>query len=475
MVVGDVGLDRFEYGEVERISPEAPVPVVRVRSSKKSPGLAANVSANIAALGARAILIGAIGSDAEGAQLSGAISAGHDSSQVLFLPVVDSSRKTTIKTRYIAGSQQVARADQEDTHPIENTIEDDVIRKVQTHLESCDVVVISDYAKGVLTDRVLSTVIDMANKANRPVLVDPKRSRLSAYRGATVIKPNAKELFAATGLPCRTDEEAQSAAAEAIEATGSTILLTRSENGMSLFRPGMKPVHARTKARQIFDVSGAGDTVLAIFSVAVGAGMPVEESLYLANIGAGIVVGKLGTATVGLMELIRGLDEQSRGFEGRIVDLEMALESREEWRRQGLLCGFTNGCFDLIHPGHISLLSEARRSCDRLIVAINTDQSVKRLKGPQRPLQNELARAYVLAAMEDVDLVVMFDDDTPRALIESLKPDVLVKGADYKETEVVGADLVKSWGGRLVLAKLVPEQSTSSLVRRSTNPMTAQN
>ena len=249
--------------------------------------------------------------------------------------------------------------------------------------------------------------------------------------------------------------------------TGAMVLLTRSEQGMSLFRRSAEPIHARSVKRKVFDVSGAGDTVLAVMASALGAGIGIEQAVHVANIAAGIVVGKLGTATVGVIELIQELEMAGRGFESPIVDVDSAMRRREDWRRQGLACGFTNGCFDLIHPGHISLLAEARRTCNRLIVALNTDRSVKRLKGPQRPLQGELARAYVIGALEQVDLVVLFDEDTPLGLIEKLKPDVLVKGANYRETEVVGSDLVKSWGGRVILANVVPNQSTTSLIQRS--------
>lgn len=466
LVIGDIGLDRFEYGDVERISPEAPVPVVQVLSSNYSPGCAANVSANIAALGARTTLIGIVGDDREGHQLAGAIASAGGEGDIHFLPVIDSSRRTTIKTRYIAGSQQLIRADQEDCRPIDADIEDEVISRVKLYVETCSVVVLSDYNKGLLTDRLLRSIIGLATEAQKPVLVDPKRTRLSDYRGATIIKPNRKELSVCTGMPCLSDEDAREAAEKVIVSTGAMILLTRSEQGMSLFRSGADPIHARAEVRKVFDVSGAGDTVLAVMAVALGAGIGVEHAMQLANLAAGIVVGKLGTASVGVIELAQALETSRRGFESRIVDLDSALRRREEWRRQGLVCGFTNGCFDLIHPGHVSLLAQARRCCDRLIVALNTDRSVKRLKGPQRPLQSELARAYVLAALEHVDIVLLFDEDTPLALIEKLQPDLLVKGADYRENEVVGADLVKSWGGQVMLANIVPNQSTTTLVRR---------
>jgi D-beta-D-heptose 7-phosphate kinase/D-beta-D-heptose 1-phosphate adenosyltransferase len=465
LVIGDLVLDRFVYGDVERISPEAPVPILRVLSSKALPGCAANVAANVAALGARTTLLGVVGADQEARELGSVLAAGHEA--IAYLPVTDGGRHTALKTRYIAGAQQVVRADREDSHAIGAEAEARVIDAFEAALADCDVVVVSDYNKGLLTDRVLHGVIERARAAGRPVLVDPKRARLIDYRGAAVIKPNRKELATASGLPCMTDEEVERAAAQVIAGTGAMVLLTRSEQGMSLFRAGAAPVHARADAREVFDVSGAGDTVIAVVAAAIAAGIDIEEALPVASTAAGIVVGKLGTATVGIAELSRAWEAAGHGFASRIVGLDDAVRRREEWRRQGLVCGFTNGCFDLIHPGHISLLAQAKRVCDRLIVALNSDSSVQRLKGPERPLQAEQARGYVMASIEHVDLVLLFEEDTPLAVIGALRPDVLVKGADYREDQVVGADLVKSWGGRVVLADVVPEQSTTTLVRRS--------
>jgi D-beta-D-heptose 7-phosphate kinase/D-beta-D-heptose 1-phosphate adenosyltransferase len=381
--------------------------------------------------------------------------------------VADESRPTTVKTRLIATGQQIARADYEDNRPISDRIADLILDAYRTALKDCDIVIISDYNKGLFTDRVLAEVIETARAAAKPVLVDPKRVRLADYRGATLIKPNRRELAAATGHKCYTDADARAAADRVVAATGAMVLLTRSEQGMSLFRRGAEPVHQRTVAREVFDVSGAGDTVAAVVAVALAAGLDVIEAMRLANAAAGIVINKRGTATVTYPELVQALERSRLGFESRIAAKDTVLRHREIWRQQRLVCGFTNGCFDLIHPGHISLLKQAKAACDRLIVALNSDSSVRRLKGPRRPLQTQEARACVIAAMQHVDLVTIFDEDTPRDLIAWLKPDVLVKGADYREDQVVGADLVRSWGGRVVLAELAPEQSTTRLVSRT--------
>lgn len=472
LVIGDLVLDRFVYGDVDRISPEAPVPVLRVRSSKALPGCAANVAANIAALGAQATLIGTVGADAEARELASVLAR---SPAVAFLPVTDDTRRTMVKSRFIAAGQQVVRADQEDTHVIDAPTEGRVLEAFAAGLEGCTAVVISDYSKGLLTDRVLRVVIEKARSAGIPILVDPKRPDLGDYRGATLIKPNRKELSLATGLPSHTDAEAEAAARRVIAHTGAMLLMTRSEQGMSLFRDGLAPIHARAEAREVFDVSGAGDTVIAVVATALAAGIDIEDALTLANAAAGIVVGRIGTATVSAEDLIRAANAPGHGLTSRMVDLETAIRRREAWRTQGLVCGFTNGCFDLIHPGHISLLAQAKAACDRLIVALNSDQSVQRLKGPERPLQKEQARGYVMASIEHVDLVVLFNQDTPLELIDALRPDVIVKGADYREDQVVGGELVKSWGGKVVLADIVPNQSTSSLVRRSRESVMAAN
>jgi len=463
LVVGDVALDRYIYGQVERISSEAPVPVVRIGSVSTSAGCAGNVAANIAALGAHATLIGMIGEDAEAEQVRSCLQ--NHAPRVAMLPINEALRPTIVKTRIIAAGQQVVRTDQELTNPIHAATEDAVLAAFDASLSACDIVVISDYNKGLLTDRVLRYVIERSRSAGRAVLVDPKREQFAAYRHATILKPNRKELTRATGLPCDTDDNARMAAEKAIAVTQAMVLLTRSEQGMSLFRAGAEPLHVRSEAREVFDVSGAGDTVIAVMATALGAGMVVEDATRLANMAAGIVTGRLGTATVSAEELARAAGH--RAFASRLDDMSTALSYREQWRRQGLTVAFTNGCFDLIHPGHIAMLAQAKQHCDRLIVGLNSDASVRRLKGSQRPIQLEEARAYILASVEHVDCVVLFQEDTPIDLIAALRPDVLVKGADYTEEQVVGAGLVKSWGGRVVLADIIPNQSSTSLVRRS--------
>jgi D-beta-D-heptose 7-phosphate kinase/D-beta-D-heptose 1-phosphate adenosyltransferase len=298
--------------------------------------------------------------------------------------------------------------------------------------------------------------------------------RFADYRGAQLVTPNRRELSEAVRLPCENDAEAEAAANEAIAQSGADILLTRSEKGMSLFRKDAQPIHLPAQAREVFDVSGAGDTVVAVIASGLGAGLPIERTMRIANAAAGIVVGKVGTATTTVEEIAAALSGPERRASlahaqafAPAMTLAEAVALRADWATQGLSVGFTNGCFDLLHPGHVSLLAQAAGACERLIVALNSDASVRRLKGPTRPIQPLDARARVIGAIRGIDLVVAFEEDTPLALIQALAPDVLVKGADYSEEEVVGGDLVKARGGRILLAALTPGQSTTAIARKA--------
>jgi len=320
-----------------------------------------------------------------------------------------------------------------------------------------------------LSDAVAGAAIAMARKAGKRVIVDPKSKSFAKYRGATVLTPNRHELQVACGFECASDEEVVVGARRLLaEGICSTIVVTRGKDGMSVVPADGAATHLRTAAREVFDVSGAGDTVAAAMALGLAAGGDVVEACTLANLAAGIVVGKPGTAIVTTGEITTAL----RPFDGRdqhqkLFSLENVLQLARDWRAQGLKVAFANGCFDLLHPGHISLIDQARRAADRLIVGLNSDLSIRRLKGPTRPVQNEVARATVLASLKSVDAVVIFGEDTPLALIDALEPDVLVKGADYSVETVVGADLVRRRGGRVVLAELVPGHSTTETLKRA--------
>ena len=467
-VIGDLMLDVYLQGEVERISPEAPVPVVRLASERAVAGGAANVAANVAHLGGRVDLVGTVGPDDSFATLSRLLDAhgGIARDRV----VVDPRCRTTRKTRLLGHNQQIARIDHEDRGPLPAAVDARVAERAASAVAAADVTVLSDYGKGVVSDKLLRAVFEAAEAAGKRVIVDPKRRDLAAYRGAAIVTPNRAELALATGHPCESDADARAAAAIAIRMCGADILLTRSEKGMSYFPTDGEPIHLPTVAQEVFDVSGAGDTVVGTLALCLAAGMPVAEAMRAANHAAGIVVGKVGTALVSREELLADLaaDGGADVEDGRLLDRDALVALRAWWRRQGLSVGFTNGCFDLVHPGHASLVRQAAAGCDRLVVALNTDASVRRLKGPNRPLQTEDARAEVVGALKGVACVVLFDEDTPLDLITALQPDLLVKGADYSEETVVGADVVKAHGGRVMLARLVPGQSTTRLAARGT-------
>jgi D-beta-D-heptose 7-phosphate kinase/D-beta-D-heptose 1-phosphate adenosyltransferase len=464
LVLGDVMLDRYVSRSASRLSPEAPIPVLRPSVRRATLGGAANVALNIATLGGQASLVGVIGDDPEGAELKRLL----DSSGIVPHLVVARGRPTTAKTRFMVGTHQLLRLDEEITAPVDAAISDRLLDAFAEAVPTADVVVLSDYAKGVLSDTVLAGALARARTLGRFVIADPKRPDLAAYRGATLLTPNEHEVRQATRIDAAEDAEAARAGRRALEDTGcEAVVVTRSANGLTLVRRDEPALHLPTRAREVADVSGAGDTLVAALAVALGAGAALPEAAALANLTAGISVGKPGTATVGREELLGVLHlEDLVATDRKVVERAEAVQRAAAWRAQGLRLGFANGCFDLIHPGHVRLLREARARCDRLIVALNTDASVKRLKGPARPLQNETARATVMASLAPVDLVVLFDEDTPLELVRALRPDVLVKGADYSIDQVVGADLVQSWGGTVLLVELQAGHSTTGTIRR---------
>ena len=464
-LIGDLMLDCYITGEVRRISPEAPVPVVQAGTERSVAGGTANVATNLAALGLQVRVVGVVGDDGPRHELISllATSGDVDCSGI----VVAAGRRTIRKLRIIGAHQQIVRVDHEDTGALAASEEAAIIAAACAAINECDVTVISDYGKGVCSDAVLAAVIAHAQMRGKPVLVDPKRHDLAVYRGATILTPNRKELAEATQLPCETDAQAGIAAARAQEASGAAILLTRSEKGISLFPLEGAPLHLPTVAQDVFDVSGAGDTVIAVLAAAMAAEIPLADGIRMANHAAGIVVSKLGTASVTRDELAASLAAEHVSpsiNDGRLLDREAAVAQRWAWANDKLVVGFANGCFDLLHPGHVSLLRQAAACCDRLVVALNSDASVQRLKGSTRPIQDEAARAIVAGAIRGVSAVVIFDEDTPLDLITALKPDVLVKGADYTEDQVVGGDVVRARGGRVMLVRLEAGHSTSRLV-----------
>lgn len=463
LVIGDAMLDVSVFGSVDRISPEAPVPIIRQENTIETGGGAANVALNIVAMGGTAHLVACMAADPEGERLVQLLRHAGVSLDMVATP----GRPTTVKTRFLARHNQLLRLDREVTTPVMPACEEQIIAALQARMAECHLVVISDYGKGLVTDRVIEATLSLAAKAGIGVVVDPKRRNLADYRGASFIKPNRRELEAATNLPVNDDRQVEAAASSLAAATGATLLVTRSEDGMSLVRPDGSAIHMPTHAHEVVDVTGAGDAAIAAFSLAVAEGRPAEEAMALANIAAGISVIKRGTTTVSAPEI-----ERERAIfaghlpvpKGSRVSAETASSLRTQWRQQRLTVGFTNGCFDLFHPGHVALLRETARQCDRLIVGLNSDASVRRLKGETRPVQDEEARAQILGAIGHVDLVVVFDEDTPLDLIAQLEPDLLTKGADYRIADIVGGDIVRQNGGRVLTIDLVPGHSSTRLI-----------
>lgn len=468
LVVGDVMLDRFVTGVVDRVSQEAPVPVLMVQDETTCLGGAGNVARNIAALSGRAILVGVVGHDAAGTHIVDTLcpDAGIDARLVR-----SGNYSTCVKTRFVCDNRPMLRVDSEQT-AVDGATLRGVLSAVREPLGGVDVMILSDYAKGVLTPGTIREHIETAHAAGVPVFVDPKSGDLSVYRHADLITPNAPEAAAATGYDCWTDSGA-GRAAEAIATMCdiSTVLVTRGAHGMTLLAPryGVEsPLHLPPRGSSVCDVSGAGDTVIATLALALSAGIEVTRSAQLANAAAGIAVGRFGTTAVNRGELLQA-------FSGTEYSLPMTAEHAvsevRRWQDEGLTVGFANGCFDLVHPGHVALLAEARTRCDRLVVALNTDASVKRLKGEGRPVQDLLSRAAVIGSLRSVDLVTTFDQDTPAELISALKPNVLIKGADYRIDEVVGREMIEQWGGRVCLIPVQRGHSTSNIISRLEQPV----
>jgi D-beta-D-heptose 7-phosphate kinase/D-beta-D-heptose 1-phosphate adenosyltransferase len=467
LVVGDVMLDKYIWGDVGRISPEAPVPVVRVTHQSEQPGGAANVAMNLARLGAQTTVIGFAGGDENERLLAERLRANGIAPSF----VSCAEFPTITKLRILGGKQQMLRLDSERLGERATGDSDRLLQSVIEQLPGMDAIVLSDYAKGALTPAICQQVIAAAHRQAIPVLVDPKCADFSRYRGATAICPNRAELLAAARQRTGAEAGDLNALLEEAEAMVAALdieflIATLGEKGMVLVHPGSRFI-ALALARQVFDVSGAGDTVIAVLALSLASGFSPETAVQLANVAAGIVVGKVGTVPVEKHELLAALMPEIALQARNKVLTRPELASRVAlWKGNGERVIFTNGCFDLLHVGHITLLEEARRFGDRLIVALNSDASVRALKGPSRPIVGERERSRVLAALAAVDAVVVFDEATPLELIEALRPDVLVKGGDYSIETVVGAAQVRSWGGEVKIVPTVEGCSTTCLLER---------
>ncbi|MDD2580482.1 MAG: bifunctional D-glycero-beta-D-manno-heptose-7-phosphate kinase/D-glycero-beta-D-manno-heptose 1-phosphate adenylyltransferase HldE [Desulfuromonadaceae bacterium] len=464
LVVGDLMLDEYLWGRAERISPEAPVQVVDVVREELRLGGAGNVVHNLAALGVQVSVCSVVGDDQNGRELLGQFCQHHIDTRAIFL---DPDRRTSRKTRVVAAHQQIVRIDRESREALQPSVEQQLCLWINDHACEYRVIVLSDYNKGVLTPAVIAAVVSAAAAAGIPVLVDPKGTDFTRYGGATLLTPNRKEAEAASGVAITDAASLAEAAAVIMGAAGlQHLLITRSEEGMSLFSQGNEAVHIPTVAREVFDVSGAGDTVLAALAVGVASGFSMAESARLANVAAGIAVGKLGTSIVTPQEIIDAVSLAHMDSHAKIKSLEVLSALIAAEKNRGKRIVFTNGCFDLLHFGHVKYLQKARSLGDMLVLGLNSDASVRRLKGSKRPLIDQDERAHLLAALNCIDYVVIFDEDTPMELITALKPDILAKGGDYSLDGVVGREFVESYGGRVELITFVDGKSTTNIIER---------
>lgn len=457
LIVGDVMLDRYWHGSSHRVSPEAPVPIVNVSQEEERPGGAGNVALNIAALGGQVSLIGIIGNDAAGLSLKNRLSEAN----ILSDFQVSETKPTVTKLRVMSRHQQLLRMDFEDTFGVKDS--DTFDAKIARILPHVDILVLSDYAKGTLQN--CQALIKSAKAAGIAVLVDPKGNDFTRYQGAALITPNLAEFEVVVGR-CENEQDIVNKGLQLITKLSiDALLVTRGEMGMTLLRPHQTAIHLPARAREVYDVTGAGDTVIAVVAASLAAGQLLPESVALANLAAGIAVGKTGAATVTASELRRAIHSEYV-FERGVISEDQLMLAIESARAHGERIVFTNGCFDIIHAGHVGYLDEARKQGDRLIVAINSDASVRRLKGQGRPINPVDRRMAVLAGLESVDWVISFDDDTPERLLHKIKPDVLVKGGDYRADQIVGGAIVKDHGGNVKVLRFFENCSTTSIVNR---------
>jgi D-beta-D-heptose 7-phosphate kinase / D-beta-D-heptose 1-phosphate adenosyltransferase len=466
LVIGDVMLDRSIWGEVDRISPEAPVPVLRSVRSTSAPGGSANVAMNLIGLGVKVDQAGFWGDDAD----MRALEASLTSAGVALSGMVLSGHATICKTRVVSRNQQLLRLDVENADPHPAGEQQALLDRCVALAPAADAIILSDYAKGALSPQLCQAVIGLARKKGIPVLVDPKGQDFEKYKGATTICPNLQELGLVTGIPPRNLAVLLAAAQKLVPQLGIDYMtVTMSEKGIRILFPDAM-FHSPTRAREVFDVTGAGDTVIATLAACLAGGLDPEASVNLANIAAGIVVAKTGTAPISRNELVAELTASSKmKGPGKILDLQHLLVRLSEWRGTGNRIVFTNGCFDILHVGHITLLEQCREFGDKVVIGLNSDTSVKGLKGPTRPLVTEQERARVLAALGATDAVIIFEEETPLELIRAIRPDVLVKGGDYTTETIVGADEITTWGGRVEIVPTVTGKSTTNTISKMTS------
>lgn len=464
LVTGDLMLDEYLWGKTERISPEAPVQVVDIDREELRLGGAGNVVNNLVAVGVKVTLCSVVGGDGNGNSVLEGFRRMGVSTDAIF---IDQTRLTSRKTRVVAAHQQIVRIDRESKGEISEQQEDQLCEWIKSNAGFFNVVLVSDYNKGVLTKRVLETVISTTTKHKIPLLVDPKGCDFSKYYGAQIITPNRKEAELASGIAIKDQATLASAAQKLIDIAGlEYILVTRSEEGMSLFGKDGETLHIPTVAREVFDVSGAGDTVLAALAVGVASKLAMADAAILANLAAGIAVTKLGTSTVSPEEIIDSIALAHNNTEYKIKNRDVLVNIIKQEKNNGAKVVFTNGCFDLLHAGHVKYLQKARSLGDILVLGLNSDSSIRRLKGEKRPLIDEEERANILAALDCISYLVLFDEDTPLELIKAIKPHILAKGGDYTAENVAGKDIVEAYGGRVELVNFIDGKSTTNIIEQ---------
>ena len=458
--LGDLMLDKYVIGSAHRISPEGPIPILNVKQEVKMLGGVGNVVRNLGTIGVKIYLVGLIGNDKEGIEIDKKTSQKNIVKKI----IKDKSRNSTIKTRFIANNQQILRVDNENLSPAGPVLEKKIINYSKKMILSSDAVILSDYGKGLLTNNVIKTIINFAKKMHKPIILDPKNGDFKKYFGATIITPNTNELEEAVKKKLNNEFKIIRASKELIKKYKfKYILVTRGKLGMILISSNKKKViNLKTEAKETYDVSGAGDTVVSFVAACLGSSLSIHDSIKIANSAAGIVVSKPGTSVAHLSELIYALNKKD--ISSKLINLKEGLKIIDFWKKKGEIVGFTNGCFDYLHPGHLSLFRQAKKKCTKLIVAINSDNSVKKIKGPDRPKQNENIRIKVLEAIEYVDLIILFSDKTPIKLIKKIKPNLLIKGSDYKEKQIIGAKEVKLYGGKILRAKILDDFSSSLVI-----------
>ncbi|MEM7618065.1 MAG: D-glycero-beta-D-manno-heptose-7-phosphate kinase [Pseudomonadota bacterium] len=473
LLVGDIMLDEYIKGEVNRISPEGPIPVLRVSSKNNVLGGAGNVFANLCALGCQTQIMSVIGNDEAGKEIENKINA-LSSDGNLLLKFDD--RSTTIKTRLVTSSQQLLRVDAEDNTTIDKLTENHIIESIEEIIDDIDVIILSDYGKEVITERLAYKLIKLANKKKTPIIVDPKGKDYSKYKNATIITPNRKELSESTGgMAVKTDEEILAAGNTLIkECKFDHVLATRSEDGISTISKKGDPIHYPTQSLEVYDVSGAGDTVVAVAAACIVAGEDLSIAAQVANAAGAIVVSKMGTAVVTPAEIAKYFDDKNeKEHVLKATSWEDAKDQIAKWQAKGLQVGFTNGCFDIVHYGHVNYLANAKEKCDRMIVGLNHDKSVKILKGESRPINDENARAAVIAALASTDMVVLFgaetpdQDNTPSEVVGYLQPDIFMKGGDYTLDQLPEGKVVVSYGGKVEIMPLYDGYSTTNIIKKS--------